>query len=228
MNNSYEKLKCIWMASNVIEYKLCDNNFDCENCLFDKAMKNLINLAPEKHSSKNVISTISQKLHELKYDKNTIYINNSLIVKELCRDTFYLGINPILECFLDYEYSVDINESRKDFHKGEKFISISGDWGEFSISSPIDLMVYDKMDSSSSNSNWLAIIGDIKQSIPNSRLSKTEWNKSLNKAIGSIEDIKTGIPSVGDTMMDGGAMTKYLHKLLGNKKYVSLLNSLFS
>jgi hypothetical protein len=219
------------MASNVIEYKLCDNNFDFENCLFDKAIRNLINIEPEEHTSKNIVSTISQKLNNLKYNDKTIYLKNSLIAKELCRDTFYLGINPILECFLDYEYSVQLNESRKGIHPGEKLIIISGDWGDITVSSPIDLVVYDKIGNTTSNSfnsQWFAIIGDSKQSIPNSKLSKIEWEKSLDKAINSIEEIKTNIPAVGDTMMDGGTMIKFLYQLVGSKKYVELLNSLFS
>jgi len=31
--------KCIWMECGYVEYKLCDRDFDCENCPFDKAIK---------------------------------------------------------------------------------------------------------------------------------------------------------------------------------------------
>lgn len=37
-NNIYENIKCIWMASDVVSYKLCDKEFDCENCQFNKVM----------------------------------------------------------------------------------------------------------------------------------------------------------------------------------------------
>lgn len=30
--------ECIWMKAGVVNYKLCDNAFDCLNCPFDKAM----------------------------------------------------------------------------------------------------------------------------------------------------------------------------------------------
>ncbi len=36
----YDSMQCIWMQSNIIKYKLCDFNFDCDNCLFDKVMRN--------------------------------------------------------------------------------------------------------------------------------------------------------------------------------------------
>ncbi len=30
---------CIWMEAGIIDYKLCDRNYDCEHCPFDKIMK---------------------------------------------------------------------------------------------------------------------------------------------------------------------------------------------
>src|SRR4030067_3521666 len=30
---------CIWMEAGIIDYKLCDKNFDCENCPFDTIIK---------------------------------------------------------------------------------------------------------------------------------------------------------------------------------------------
>ncbi len=32
------KKPCIWMEAGVIDYKICNNNFDCPNCEFDRAM----------------------------------------------------------------------------------------------------------------------------------------------------------------------------------------------
>ena len=31
--------RCIWMEAGVIDYKLCNNYFNCHTCAFDKAMK---------------------------------------------------------------------------------------------------------------------------------------------------------------------------------------------
>jgi len=197
--------------------------------MLDKAMRNLISNQAEKHSTLNIVSTISEKLCNLVYNDKTIYLTKSLIAKEICRDTFYLGINPILQCFLDSEYSIEVKDSRKNIQKGENIINISGVWGDITVSSPINLEVYDKISNSSStpfNSSWFAIIGDTKQTIQNNKLSKIEWHTSLNRAIKSIEEVKTNIPLIGETMMDGGTNVEFLHQLLGNKKYVSLLSSL--
>lgn len=38
---SREPMKCIWMEAGVVDYKLCDLEFDCENCPFDRSFRNL-------------------------------------------------------------------------------------------------------------------------------------------------------------------------------------------
>lgn len=34
-----QKKHCVWMEAGVIDYKICDNNFDCTTCKFDHAMQ---------------------------------------------------------------------------------------------------------------------------------------------------------------------------------------------
>jgi len=32
------KKSCIWMDAGVVQFKLCDSDFDCLSCKFDRAM----------------------------------------------------------------------------------------------------------------------------------------------------------------------------------------------
>lgn len=34
-----ETLKCIWMTAGVVDYKLCEQEYDCEHCAFDRAFR---------------------------------------------------------------------------------------------------------------------------------------------------------------------------------------------
>jgi glycine cleavage system H lipoate-binding protein len=34
-----QKKHCVWMEAGVIDYKRCDNNYDCNTCKFDRSMK---------------------------------------------------------------------------------------------------------------------------------------------------------------------------------------------
>ncbi len=45
-----ELLKCVWMTSGMINYKLCDRQYDCEDCLLDAALRH----EPEIRSTKRV------------------------------------------------------------------------------------------------------------------------------------------------------------------------------
>lgn len=228
--NKYEMLKCIWMTSGVIDYKLCDNNFDCENCPFDKVIRNLSNVKETQFNGiVDAANTIFNKLQSIKYDNNIMYLKNNLIAKEICANTFYLGINPILVCFLDNVNSMIVDECRKNISAGQQIIKIDGDWGSVSISSPINFLIYNKVGDPTDNpikSQWFAIMGAIHQDVLSSKLRKEEWDKMHAKAISVITEIKTQIPKVGDTMMDGGTQIKFLHQLVGKNRYIDMLNSL--
>ncbi len=228
--NKYEMLKCIWMTSGVIDYKLCDNNFDCENCPFDKVIRNLSNVKEAQFNGiVDAANTIFNKLQSIKYDNNIIYLKNNLIAKEICANTFYLGINPILVSFLDNVNSILIDECRKNISAGQQIIQINGDWGSVSISSPINFLIYNKvgdLTDSPIKSQWFAIMGAVHQDVINSKLHQEQWEKIHAKAICAIAEIKTQDPKVGETMMDGGTQIKYLHQLVGKKRYIDILNSL--
>lgn len=226
-STSYETLKCIWMASQVVEYKLCDNQFDCENCPFDKVMRNLLD-SKEKQDI-DITDIVTNKLRNTKYDNKIIYLKNNLIAKEICRDTFYLGINPILISFLDSVSSISISECRKNILMDQQVIKILGDWGTISLSAPMNFMIYDLLDfpiDTLLEFQWFAIIGVVNQEISRSKLYQEEWNTIRAKAISNIEEIKSHVPRVGSTMMDGGTKIKFLYQLVGKKRYINILNSM--
>jgi hypothetical protein len=227
--SNYEMLQCIWMASQVIEYKLCDNQFDCEKCLFDKVMRNLLNEKESRATGiSNVVNIISDKLRSIQFDDKIIYLKNNFVAKEICPNTFYLGINPLLICFLDSLSSLILYGCGENIFTGQQLIQIFGPWGEINLRAPKNFLIYDKVGDPNDipwKSQWFAIIGCDNQEIYDGRLSKGEWSKIHVKAIDVIEDIKSQVPKVGDTMMDGGTQIRSLHQLVGNKKYVAILNT---
>ncbi len=227
ISTNYEKLKCIWMASQVLDYKLCDNQFDCENCPFDKVMRNLLN--EKETQNTDIVNTISNKLQSIKYDSKIIYLKNNLIAKEICHDTFYLGINPILISFLDTVSFLSVYESKKNILTDQQVIQILGEWGSISLSAPMNFMIYDLLDfpiDTLLTFQWVAIIGAVDQEISQGKIYQEEWNTIYEKALSTIEEIKSHVPQVGNTMMDGGTQIKFLHQLVGKKRYINILNSM--
>lgn len=230
ISNNYEKMKCIWMASQVVEYKLCDNQFDCENCRFDKVMRNLLNEKETLNTDiSSITNTISNKLRSIKFEDKIIYLKNNLIAKEICNDTYYLGINPILISFLDSVSSLNVSECRKNIFTDDQVIQILGEWGSVSLSAPMNFMIYDLLEfpiETLLEFQWVAIIGAVNQEVSKGKLYQEEWHTMREKALNTIEEIKSHVPQVGYTMMDGGTQIKFLHQLVGKKRYINILNSM--
>ncbi len=229
-NTYYDFLKCIWMASNVVEYKLCDRNFDCENCQFDKVMRNFPN---ENHVSnyeqQNILNSLLNKLKNIHFDDKIIYLKNCLIAKQIFPNTYYLGINPILISFLDNVSMMMEYKPSEIISNGENIIQFLGEWGEVSLSAPMNFSIYDRVNNPADDpmrSKWIAIIGAIQQEISGGKLSEDNWNSLQQKSFEIVREIKSSYPKVGLTMQDGGSQINYLHQLVGKEKYINILKSL--
>jgi hypothetical protein len=47
---------CLWMLSGVLNYRLCDRDFDCEHCPLDRALRG-IETAVESESAEERLSS---------------------------------------------------------------------------------------------------------------------------------------------------------------------------
>lgn len=48
-------LKCVWMLANVVPFKLCDREYECEGCVFDRGMQG----HPATHSHEESTETLA-------------------------------------------------------------------------------------------------------------------------------------------------------------------------
>jgi len=229
-HNSYNMLKCVWMDSNVIDYKLCDKEFDCENCQFYKVMKNPTNEVESRTGKiQNLIGIAENKLNSVKFDETFIYLQNCFIMKQVLPNTYYLGINPIFISFLDnVGISIKYVQS-KSFLKGQPVIQFFDEWGSINLSAPMNFSIYDRVQNNTYDlvrSKWIAIIYAIPQDVSIGCIDKQAWEKLHKKSVEILEEIKSDYPEVGPTMMDGGNQVKYLHQLIGKDKFLRILNYL--
>jgi hypothetical protein len=190
-------------------------------------MRNLLN--EKETQNTDIANIILNKLQSIKYDNKIIYLKNNLIAKEICHDTFYLGINPILISFLDTVSFLSVYESKKNILTDQQVIQILGEWGSISLSAPMNFMIYDLLDfpiDKLLTMQWVAIIGAVDQEISKGMVHQEEWMTMHANSISIIEEIKSNTPKIGNTMLDGGTKIKFLHQLLGKKRYLDILNSL--
>lgn len=229
-NNRYYDLKCIWMASRIVDYKLCDKEFDCENCPFDKEVRStstdneMLDI-----NKKNILESLNDKLQNIKYDEKIIYLKNSLMIKQIFGNTFYIGLNPILQPFLEGIKFIKECELGKYILKGNPVLQFRGDWGAMTIYSPMNFLMYDIMNINKGElikNKWFAIIGVIQPEISLGKITRKDWDDALYKSFEFVETMKTTHPAVGTTMHDGGHQIKYLHQLVGKTKYIEILNAI--
>lgn len=91
-------MKCVWMTSGIISYKLCSLNFFCEDCEFDRVMHNETSSNKQEQirvglPGKKITST-GRSAHSL--DGSLFYHNNHCWVKVVNPDEVLIGINGIL------------------------------------------------------------------------------------------------------------------------------------
>ena len=80
----YQGNKCIWMEADVVAYKLCDQNYDCERCPFDFVMRNTWREKTESDrimlnfANNNVIDKVIGKISRIVYDGKRIYFQSDI------------------------------------------------------------------------------------------------------------------------------------------------------
>lgn len=60
-------LKCVWMLAKVVDYKLCDQAYDCEQCAFDQVMRGHHGASPAQGApfDRVAIETLIEELRQL-------------------------------------------------------------------------------------------------------------------------------------------------------------------
>lgn len=90
--------KCVWMTSGIISYKLCPLNYACEDCMFDRVMRNesaaMIRRPDVDAALAADLASIDSSAPLI--DGSLFYHRNHCWVKVLNTDEVIVGINGIL------------------------------------------------------------------------------------------------------------------------------------
>lgn len=234
----YDSMQCIWMQSNVVKYKLCDFAFDCDNCLFDKVMRNRKNEINEflrnptkNESEKDVVSSAIEKIKATGYSKKLIYLKNSLILKKLFHDTYYLGVNPIAYVLIDQISAYNYCRDNTDKKAGEPLVQFTGDWGSISVPSPLNFNCLGRLKPELNDlqlNSWFSLIETDEEDITSASITEDEFNRSREDAIEIISNSQRIFPSVGMTLNDGGDKVRFLYQAIGQLNYYTLIRRLFN
>ncbi|MGB9663485.1 MAG: hypothetical protein ACPL25_01005 [Ignavibacteria bacterium] len=117
--------KCIWMECGYVEYKLCDRDFDCENCLFDKAMK-----SEKEKKDQTGEMRFKQNVNRLKITANHLWLIQD-------GNIFTIGLDDFAKKFFDAGCSILFPIVGSQLFVGKTFLWIIGSFGAIGFQSPI-------------------------------------------------------------------------------------------
>lgn len=229
----YNDYKCIWSASDNIDYRLCSNCFDCDSCEYYKKINSYRNgskVVAEKQFEYNIDklkSTIKRlELCKKLNSAQNIFLKNNIVLKKFSENNFYLGLNPALYVLIDnISFSGYINESNL-VEKNNPFFKIEGEWGCHVIVSPIKFFIMWDLNSPVKEfygNKWIGFIDTNLEDYPEVIVSKDEYENTISNINSSLQVHLNNLQRVGETMMDGGTRVKYLYQILGRDKFIKTI-----
>lgn len=234
-NKAYQDLKCIWMSSSVVDYKLCDKNFDCEDCQFDKVIRNLAVDSKRQtltgESPVSIFDSLIKKVKSQLYEPKNIYLKSQLMIKHLFADTYYLGINPHILLFLDNITAVKDAGHQGYIMKNQALFKVEGEWGYITFTSPMNFTLLDKLNLNAEDillNKWFAIISINEPEVGYAKISRDQWYNQQVNSLNLLSEYKQSNSKIGATLMDGGLPVKNLNRCLGNTEYLKVLSKLLN
>lgn len=224
------------MTANVVSYKLCDKQFDCEHCEFDQVVRNDRHhdqVTLPKSETAEATDIIDRLLNGLMFEhlhKGSIYLPNNLVLDELADQTFRLSLSPLAGHFLDNVFSMVPCRQGDEIRKGQPCLTLSGPWGGLSLNSPIHFLYQDKSDDiiQRNQTRWVVgIIQTEKNEIARERLSPQEWQQQIISITRKLVHYKNRYPDMETTIRAEVSKLKYLYQRIGKENYLNLLHLLF-
>jgi len=234
-NMSFEKQQCIWMSNGILEYKLCDRNFECENCHIDMGMRHSgLTEDVDKNSPgfqqmepDVYIQHLLHRLNGIHYSQNFLNLKNQITARNIFDTSFYIGLNPIVNMLLDKETEVNLINNNQTISAGDEFLCLNGSWGRLIIDSPISFRMLGKItDSGITQNNWICLAEIEQKDFTDSIFSEHSFKRMKNE-ISRIFNQKDLSSVVGQTMNDGGVYLTKISDILGHEDFQVVLKKLF-
>jgi len=238
-----DEKQCVWMTSGVISYKLCTRNYRCEDCLFDKVMRNEAAVGTRSESPAPAATSCSV------IGAATLPVNDALFYNEHhcwarveTHDDVRIGIDGILTNFVARVKAVVLPRVGETVRRGESFAHIVQEKHILQLVAPVtgtvtgvnarlakapELIVDDSWES-----GWLIAVkpDNLEHDLRTLMFGKRaiDWyNTKEREVVDSIcVMISRHQPDLGATMQDGGEGVGSLADMLTSEQYYQVLESL--
>jgi glycine cleavage system H protein len=240
--------RCVWMDLGVVSYKICDRDFDCDNCPLNQGlagseiMKDIDAKGEIYRDSDRFRLPIFSRLAKYETDDSRYFHPNHVWIQVESTDRVTLGIDGILAVVFGKIDGVLLPTPGKRIKRSESCSRILQDHSEFSVLSPVSGHVVqvndelenfpDKLVIDSMRGGWLLSIqpDNLEDDLKYCRhgdavlpwyLKELEWFDSV-----LARSFKQSSETVGETMYDGGELSRNLRDLMPADDYRRLVVSL--
>ena len=236
-----EELRCVWMTSGILSYRLCDREFDCENCALDAAMRRQSGQPGGSRDSlmpQNGLEAISEQLRE-----ELLYSRNHCWAKKIVENVVRVGLEPGLSHALLMPKGIVLPSKGQSVQRRQTCLWIVIEGGTLPLESPCDGVVRATNHQLTAQPNLI-----VQQPFDEGWLFDLESKESSFQLVGFLNPNEArsayaadqsrftillanashpNRPPIGTTMADGGQRLQSTADILGPAKYFSILQKVF-
>lgn len=249
-------VNCIWMDAGVVGYKLCDRDLQCDQCPFDQSMRRPSQTAsphmssPPQSGSGGAAATDADRVAALigaiapgEYPEDRLYHNGHLWVKPLMESIVAIGIDHLAASMLGSLASVVLPSRQSRIIHRMPWCWLIHHEGAISLYSPVhgivvesnsrlldhpELLVQDPY-----GDGWLVHAQIDKSAGERPTLfSPPEYRMRTQRELlalqGRVMQTLKKVPSIGQTLYDGGQPVETLAAMLGSRLFFSITATLFA
>ena len=225
----HDAAPCIWMTAGVVSYKLCDREYDCENCPLDAALRSA---ATDEHAHEVLGPAALEFRDDRKYHSGHTWVQSVSQGRVRC------GIDAFAARLLRPLTSVILPAMDSRLRQGQVGCWLASHAELVPLRSPLSGTVIRRNStlqatpglatSSPYDTGWLfdLALSDPKEERrlisagKSRRLAETQLEKLHERAARSLERDR---PAVGATLADGGTRLTDLRRVLGRRRYLRLI-----
>ena len=247
--------RCVWMSAGIINYKLCDRDFQCEDCEFNKAMQGMLpqsridnRLFNKENTERNdaAFLLINRYLYSLFFDcafhLDRFYHPSHFWFVAESEDVLKIGIDKIVIKIIEPVKKVILPEVGDRVHQSQMIAWILRNGKKLPLYSPVEGKVIEINDRFLQENIQQVLDDDvfclklqedgIKEKIQQlcGGIPRLEsFNRNISIVRKYLEKaFNQDIPvEIGVTLADGGIFQNCIEKVVGENIFRDVLNELF-
>ncbi|MDI6804713.1 MAG: hypothetical protein QME58_12875 [Bacteroidota bacterium] len=244
--------KCVWMSAGVVSYKLCDLEFDCEHCAYDRIIRSKISseIVNGNYKTSNIGKIVNysdqakmliDKLIDSEINPTYYYSKNHIRLSKDEDGAVSIGIDILLAKILNYINCIvmmpvgEFVRQRKSFcwliQKGRTLTLYSPISGTVVQNNALLLNSPDLIRTTDLQKSWLSKIRLNKDSRLEDFYTGEEAQVWFQKELKRTKDnfyeiIEKQRILTSPTQFDGGIFSSSLSEILPNDEYWKILRNL--